>query len=128
MPGPGDGHPPARPHPPSSRDQRKQGDSDMPDPTSAPSGAPPPAVRAIPAWRVLYHEQVCPQCGSADIDQEEVDTGDSITDRPDLPPVRLRLAGCLRRRVGHPPMSGVRVAALDQLQQRGMHIDYYDPD
>ena len=25
-------------------------------------------------------------------------------------------------------MSGARVAALDRLQQRGMHIDFYDPD
>jgi hypothetical protein len=25
-------------------------------------------------------------------------------------------------------MSGQRVTALDQLQQRGMHIDFYDPD
>jgi hypothetical protein len=25
-------------------------------------------------------------------------------------------------------MSGARVAALDQLAQRGLHIDYYDPD
>jgi hypothetical protein len=52
----------------------------MSNSTSAPSGASPPAVRAIPAWRVLYHEQVCPQCGSADIDQEEVETGDGITE------------------------------------------------
>jgi hypothetical protein len=52
----------------------------MSDPISAPSGAPPPAVRAIPAYRVLYHEQVCPACGSADIDQEEVETGDGITE------------------------------------------------
>ena len=52
----------------------------MSDPISAPSGAPPLAVRAIPAWRVLYHEQVCPQCGSADIDEQEVETGDGITE------------------------------------------------
>jgi hypothetical protein len=30
--------------------------------------------------------------------------------------------------VGHLAMSGQRNPALDQLQTRGMHIDYYDPD
>ena len=30
--------------------------------------------------------------------------------------------------MGHPPVSGQRVAALDQLAQRGLHIDFYDPD
>ena len=30
--------------------------------------------------------------------------------------------------MGHPPVSGHRVASLDQLQTRGMHIGYYDPD
>ena len=48
--------------------------------TSAPAGAPPPEVRAIPAYRVLYHEQICPACGSTDIDEEEVETGDGITE------------------------------------------------
>ncbi len=52
----------------------------MSNPTSAPPGAPPPTARAIPAWRVLYHEQVCPRCGSDDIDQQDVETGDGITE------------------------------------------------
>ena len=47
---------------------------------SAPAGAPPPPARAIPAWRVLYHEQVCPACGSTDITEAEVETGDGITE------------------------------------------------
>ncbi len=48
--------------------------------TSAPAGAPHPQLRAVPGYRVLLHEQVCPQCGSTDIDQAEVETGDGITE------------------------------------------------
>ena len=52
----------------------------------APPGPKPPAALpsrlcAVPgAYRVLFHEQVCPQCGSADIDEQEVETGDGITE------------------------------------------------
>jgi len=52
----------------------------MADLTSAPAGAPPPKPRAVPAWRVLYHEQVCPHCGSTDIGQAEVQTGEGVTE------------------------------------------------
>ena len=52
----------------------------------APPGPEPPAalpsrLQAVPgAYRVLFHEQVCPQCGSTDIDEQEVQTGDGITE------------------------------------------------
>ena len=52
----------------------------------APPGPEPPAalpsrLHAVPgAYRVLFHEQVCPQCGSADIEEQEVETGDGITE------------------------------------------------
>ena len=32
------------------------------------------------SFRVIYHEPVCPDCGSADIEPAEVDTGDGITE------------------------------------------------
>ena len=31
-------------------------------------------------FRVIYHEPVCPDCGSFDIDSAEVDTGDDLTE------------------------------------------------
>ena len=31
-------------------------------------------------FRVIYHEPVCPDCGSFDIDSAEVDTGDGLTE------------------------------------------------
>ena len=31
-------------------------------------------------FRVIYHEPVCPDCGSFDIEAAEVDTGDGITE------------------------------------------------
>ena len=52
----------------------------MSNPTSVTAGAPSAPVRAVPAWRVLLHEQVCPRCGSTDIIEEEVQTGDGITE------------------------------------------------
>jgi ribosomal protein S27AE len=48
--------------------------------TSAPPGATPPPRRAEPAYRVIYHAQVCPECGSDDITESEVETGDGITE------------------------------------------------
>ena len=53
----------------------------MPNATSAPVSAHPSA-RPSPhdgQW-VLFHETVCPQCGSDNITEEEVDTGDGITE------------------------------------------------
>ena len=52
----------------------------MSDVTSAAPAAHPPLLRAIPGYRVLLHEQICPRCGSADIDEQEVETGDGITE------------------------------------------------
>jgi hypothetical protein len=48
--------------------------------TSAPVGASPPRLRAVPAYRVIYHAQVCPECGSDDITESEVETGEGITE------------------------------------------------
>ena len=31
-------------------------------------------------FRVIYHEPICPDCGSFDIDAAEVDTGDGLTE------------------------------------------------
>jgi len=31
-------------------------------------------------FRVIYHEPVCPDCGSFDITEEEVETGDDLTE------------------------------------------------
>ena len=31
-------------------------------------------------FRVIYHEPICPTCGSFDIDTAEVDTGDGLTE------------------------------------------------
>lgn len=33
---------------------------------------------ARPGFWVIPHEPVCPQCGSFDVEQDEVDTGDGI--------------------------------------------------
>jgi len=48
--------------------------------TSAPSGASPPPLRAVPDYRVIYHAQVCPDCGSDDITESEVETGEGVTE------------------------------------------------
>ena len=31
-------------------------------------------------YRVIYHEPICPDCGSTDITQDEVETGDGLTE------------------------------------------------
>ena len=31
-------------------------------------------------FRVIYHEPVCPDCGSTDITRDEVETGDGLTE------------------------------------------------
>ncbi len=48
--------------------------------TSAPVGASSPPLRAEPAYRVIYHAQVCPDCGCDDITQAEVETSDGVTE------------------------------------------------
>jgi ribosomal protein S27AE len=55
----------------------------MSEVTSAPKGAPSPRTmqfRARDDHRVIYHEPICPDCGSFDITESEVDTGDGITE------------------------------------------------
>jgi len=32
------------------------------------------------SFRVIYHEPVCPDCGSFDITTDEVETGDGLTE------------------------------------------------
>ena len=32
------------------------------------------------SFRVIYHEPICPECGSFDIDTDQVDTGDGISE------------------------------------------------
>ncbi len=52
--------------------------------TSAPTGATRPRTlqfrSASDGHRVIYHEPICPDCGSFDITQGEIDTGDGITE------------------------------------------------
>jgi transcription elongation factor Elf1 len=48
--------------------------------TSAPAGASSPPLRAVPDYRVIYHAQLCPDCGSDDITESEVETGEGITE------------------------------------------------
>jgi predicted RNA-binding Zn-ribbon protein involved in translation (DUF1610 family) len=31
-------------------------------------------------FRVIYHEPICPECGSFDIDRDQVDTGDGLSE------------------------------------------------
>jgi hypothetical protein len=68
-----------------SDDKETRGMSEI---ISAPPGAPSPPIRAVPAYRVLFHEQVCPACGGTDITEDEVETGDGITE------VALTCRGC----------------------------------
>ena len=83
----------------------------MPKVTSAPAGAPRPRTiqfrSATDGHRVIYHEPICPACGSFDITEAEIATGDGITEIAlILHAVRHRLAGRLRRGVGHPRTGG----------------------
>jgi len=38
------------------------------------------AIPATARFRVIYHEPICPQCGSPAITTDEVETGDGITE------------------------------------------------
>ena len=38
------------------------------------------ATPASDRFRVIYHPLICPDCGSDDITQQEVETGDGITE------------------------------------------------
>jgi hypothetical protein len=53
--------------------------------TSAPTSATRPRTfqfrsTASDRHRVIYHEPICPDCGSFDITESEVPTGDGITE------------------------------------------------
>ena len=56
----------------------------MPKVTSMPPGTPSPrTIEFRPAsddHRVIYHEPICPDCGSFEIVQDEIDTGDGINE------------------------------------------------
>ena len=38
------------------------------------------AIPSSPKFRVIYHEPICPQCGSAAITTDEVETTDGFTE------------------------------------------------
>ncbi len=57
----------------------------MSNATSAPTGAPSPRTvvfrsTATDGHRVIYHEPICPDCGSFDITESEIGTGDGIAE------------------------------------------------
>ena len=56
----------------------------MPKVTSVPPGASQPRTiefrSATDGHRVIYHEPICPDCGSFEIVQDEIDTGDGINE------------------------------------------------
>ena len=56
----------------------------MPKATSAPVGVPRPRTlqfrSATDGHRVIYHEPICPACGSFEVTEGEIDTGDGITE------------------------------------------------
>ena len=84
----------------------------MPETTSAPTGTHEPRTvvfrsTASDGHRVIYHEPICPDCGSFEIIEDEIDTGDGINELGLIcEDVRHRLAGRLRRGLGHPRTQG----------------------
>jgi hypothetical protein len=56
----------------------------MNESTSALAGAPTPRSfvfrAASDGHRVIYHEPICPTCGSFDITEGEINTGDGFTE------------------------------------------------
>jgi hypothetical protein len=52
--------------------------------TRAPARKPSPRTiefaSATDGHRVIYHEPICPDCGSFDITEAEIDTGDNINE------------------------------------------------
>jgi hypothetical protein len=57
----------------------------MPHVTRVPAGTPSPRTiefrsTASDGHRVIYHEPICPDCGSFDISESEIDTGDNINE------------------------------------------------
>jgi hypothetical protein len=53
--------------------------------TSAPAGGVPPGWRhavaaASTGHRVIYHEPICPQCGSTNVTTDDIETTDDLTE------------------------------------------------
>ena len=98
----------------------------MPNATSAmPAGK---GTAPVSDFRVIYHEPICPDCGSFDITSDEVaDRRRPHRNRAHLPRLRHRMAPRLRHRLDSPAMTA-RVAELDALTGRGMFLAFYDPD
>ena len=48
--------------------------------TSAPSPRPAQPRPVRDDHKVIYHEPICPDCGSFNVTEHEVDTGDGITE------------------------------------------------
>ena len=69
-------------------------------------------------FRVIYHEPICPDCGSFDIEAAEVDTGDGLTETAHIcQALRHGLAAGLRHRLDHPgqhPATRTRHPARDK--------------
>jgi hypothetical protein len=54
----------------------------MPHATSAPAGgvAPGGPPAASTGHRVIYHEPLCPQCGSTHVTSDDIETTDGLTE------------------------------------------------
>ena len=82
----------------------------MPKVTSAPAGVPRPRTiqfrSATDGHRVIYHEPICPDCGSFEVTETRSTRRRHQRNRPVLRRVRHRLAGRLRRGLGHPRTRG----------------------
>ena len=81
----------------------------MSETTSAPTSAPSPRTvlfrpAASDGHRVIYHEPICPDCGSFDVTEHEVDTGDGINEIALICQAAARLAGGVRGRVERGPL------------------------
>ena len=76
--------------------------------------------------RVLFHAHVCPDCGSDDITESEVETGDGITEIALTCHLRHRVAGGLRRGLEHPAMTGqLGVIYMLHFDQPYKHARHY---
>ena len=72
----------------------------------------PAGGAAVNDFRVIFHAHVCPDCGSDDITESEVETGDGITEIAlTCTALRHRLAGGLRRGLEHQAMTGQHSAS-----------------
>ena len=76
------------------------------------------ATSSSDGFRVIYHEHICPDCGSLDIAADEVETGDGLTETA----LTCRACGtawplaCITEWDTHPDPDGYdRNGALDAL-------------